>query len=238
MPFKILSPLNNKQAFWFKHISPALIFAIFMLTIYSKVQWDISLTNLFFDAQQQVFPLKRHEFLSQWMHVDLKWLMVAIALTSFGLSAASYQFSHLKVHRKSLLWVFVGMVVATTAVSILKHYNQHGCPWDIAMYGGDLPLFELFATPPAGVEAGRCFPAGHPSGGFALMAFYFSFMHSKPRFANKMLWLGLAMGLLMGMAQVMRGAHFLSHVLWSGWVVWVVLLLLYRIWPPNKALLT
>jgi membrane-associated PAP2 superfamily phosphatase len=238
MPFKLRLSLNRRETVWFKHLFPTLVFAIFMVAIYSKSQWDITLTNLFFDAQQHVFPLKRHYFLSQWMHTDLKWLMVTIALASLVLSAASYKLSKLKAHRKSLLWVFVGMVVATAAVSILKHYSQHGCPWDLAMYGGDLPLFELFATQPAGVEAGHCLPAGHPSGGFALMAFYFAFMHSKPRFANNMLWLGLVMGLLMGMAQVMRGAHFLSHVLWSGWVVWVVLLILYWIWPPHKALPT
>lgn len=236
MPFKLLSLLNFKQEFWFKHLSPALAFAIFMLTVYSKVQWDIPLTDLFFDLQQHVFPLKRHYFLSEWMHVRFKWLMVAIAVSCLLLAIASYRFTKLKTHRKSLSWVFVGMAVATTAVSILKHYSQHGCPWDLAMYGGDLPLFELFATPPAGVESGRCFPAGHPSGGFALMAFYFAFMHSKPRLATNMLWLGLVTGLLMGMAQVMRGAHFLSHVLWSGWVVWMILLILYWIWPPNKAL--
>jgi membrane-associated PAP2 superfamily phosphatase len=170
------------------------------------------------------------------MHIGLKWLMVVIALSSLLLAVAGYRFTKLETHRQSFSWVFVGMVVATTAVSILKHYSQHGCPWDLAMYGGNLPLFELFATPPAGAEGGRCFPAGHPSGGFALMAFYFAFIHSKSRLATNMLWLGLATGLLMGMAQVMRGAHFLSHALWSGWVVWVVLLILYWIWPPNKAL--
>lgn len=126
------------------------------------------------------------------------------------------------------------MVVSTAVVAILKHLNQHGCPWDVTLYGGDLPLFDLFAPPPLGMEAGRCFPAGHPSGGFALIAFYFAFMHYKPRFAAYMLGLGLVMGLVMGAAQIMRGAHFLSHVLWSGWLVWMALLVLYWILPVNK----
>jgi len=104
------------------------------------------------------------------------------------------------------------------------------------MYGGDLPFFELFSNPPSGVEAGRCFPAGHSSGGFSLSAFYFAFMHNKPRFANGMLWIALSTGLFMGLVQIMRGAHFLSHVLWSGWVVWMSLLILYCIWSPTEAL--
>lgn len=230
MYFKHLSTAN----LWFKYALPALIFAVLMITLYPDTHWDTRLTDVFFDAQQHLFPLKRHVFLSQWMHVGLKWLMVLIAIVCLILSIAGGRFLQIRPHRKSLLWVFVGMVVSTTVVATLKHYNQHGCPWDVTLYGGDLPLLGLFASLPAGVELGRCFPAGHPSGGFALMAFYFAFMHSKPRFSINMLWFGLAMGLIMGVVQIVRGAHFLSHVLWSGWVVWMTLLILYWVWPLDK----
>lgn len=205
-----------------------------MLMVYPSLQLDRVLTDLFFDIHQQRFLLKHHPFLTQWMHVGLKWLMVMIALVCLLLSSAGYKLTKLQPYRRPFLWVFVGMVVSTTAVAILKHYNQHACPWDLAIYGGDSPFFELFTAAPSGVESGSCFPAGHPSGGFALMAFYFAFMHSKPRFSTGMLILGLFAGLVMGFAQVMRGAHFLSHIIWSGWVVWVALLILYLIWPPAK----
>jgi membrane-associated PAP2 superfamily phosphatase len=66
------------------------------------------------------------------------------------------------------------------------------------------------------------------------MSFYFAFMHSQPDLARNLLQIGVVMGVLMGMVQVMRGAHFLSHVLWSGWLVWAVLLMLYWIWPPYQ----
>jgi len=32
----------------------------------------------------------------------------------------------------------------------------------------------------------------------------------------------LAAGLVLGLAQQARGAHFMSHTLWSGWVCWCV----------------
>lgn len=219
---------------WLKHLLPVSVFAILMLAVYPQTQLDRLLTDLFFDAQQQVFPLKHHAFLSHWMHLGLKWFMVVIALGCLLLSAASCRYPKLRMYGRLFLWVFVGMVAATAAVAILKHFSPHGCPWALGLYGGDLPMLELFAVVPPGVEPGRCFPAGHPSGGFALMAFYFAFMDSNPRFASGMLWLGLAAGLVMGMVQIMRGAHFLSHVLWSGWVVWVTLLILYWAWPPKK----
>lgn len=220
--------------FWLNHIVPAFIFMLLMLLLYPHTQLDTSIADLFFDAELHRFTLKNDPFLTVWMHVRLKWLMVAIALASLVLALLSYRLSRLGEHRLSLLWVFAGMVISTTAVSVFKHYSVHGCPWDIVLYGGSLPLLDLFTSPPAGTEAGACFPAGHPSGGFALMAFYFAFMHSKPRFSVLMLWIGLFMGLLMGLVQVVRGAHFLSHVLWSGWLVWMVLLALYWLWPLRK----
>jgi membrane-associated PAP2 superfamily phosphatase len=220
--------------FWLNHIVPAFIFMLLMLLLYPHTQLDTRITDLFFDAQLHRFTLKNDLFLTVWMHVRLKWLMVEIALVSLVLALLSYRLSRLGEHRLSLLWVFAGMVISTTTVSVFKHYSVHGCPWDIVLYGGSLPLLDLFTSPPAGTEAGACFPAGHPSGGFALMAFYFAFMHSKPRFSVLMLWIGLFMGLLMGLVQVVRGAHFLSHVLWSGWLVWMVLLALYWLWPLRK----
>lgn len=225
----------NPGRFWLKHIVPASIFILLMLLVYPHTHFDTRITDLFFDGQLHQFTLKNDPFLTIWMHVRLKWLMVAIALASLVLALLSYRLSSLNEYRLSLLCVFAGMVISTTAVTVFKHYSMHGCPWDIALYGGSLPLLDLFTSPPAGTEAGRCFPAGHPSGGFALMAFYFAFMHSKPRFSVLMLWVGLLMGLLMGLVQIMRGAHFLSHVLWSGCLVWMVLLALYWLWPLGKS---
>lgn len=227
------------RQFWLRHLLPALIFGLLMLLIYPYTSLDTRIADLFFDVQLHQFTFKKDPFLVVWMHVGLKWLIVTVALACLVPALLSYRLAGLKPYRLSFMWVFAGMVISTAAVAILKHYNQHGCPWDITLYGGHLPLFGLFTTAPAGVEAGRCFPAGHPSGGFALMAFYFAFMHSKPRFSVFMLGLGLLMGLLMGLAQMIRGAHFLSHVLWSGWVVWTVLLMLYWLWPvPQKTVLS
>lgn len=234
MPNKSQQPYVSPSRFWLKHIVPALVFIPLMLLAYPHTHFDTGISDLFFSTQLHRFTLKNDPFLTVWMHVRLKWLMVAIALSSLVLALLSYRLSSLKAYRLPLLWVFAGMVVSTTAVSVFKHYSLHGCPWDITLYGGSLPLLDLFTSPPAGTEAGRCFPAGHPSGGFALMAFYFAFMHSKPRFSVLMLWIGLLMGLLMGLVQMMRGAHFLSHVLWSGWLVWMVLLALYWLWPAGK----
>jgi len=231
MPHYSLEQYASPGRFWLKHLLPALVFALLMLLAYPHTYLDTHIADLFFDGQLHQFTLKKDPLLASWMHTGLKWLIEAVAVSCLGLLLLSYRFTSLRAYRQSFLWVFAGMAVSTAAVSILKHNSPHGCPWDIALYGGSLPLFDLFETPPLAAKAGHCFPAGHPSAGFALMAFYFAFRHIKPRFSVFMLWTGLLMGLLMGAVQMARGAHFLSHVLWSGWVVWIVLLALYWLWP-------
>jgi membrane-associated PAP2 superfamily phosphatase len=87
-----------------------------------------------------------------------------------------------------------------------------------------IPHWSHFLQPDGG--SGRCFPAGHASAGFAFFGGYFAFRDDAPGIAR--LWLGAALlaGLLLGIAQQMRGAHFMSHTLWSGWICWSVAWLL------------
>ena len=68
---------------------------------------------------------------------------------------------------------------------------------------------------------GGCFPAGHASAGFAFLGGLFAFRHRLPATAAR--WLAGAMltGLLLGVAQQLRGAHYMRHTLWTAWFCWV-----------------
>jgi membrane-associated PAP2 superfamily phosphatase len=233
MQFQKNQAKAQTSAFWLRSGVWTLAFALFMMLIYPTFDLDFHLSNLFFDAQQQRFTLRGHPILNVWLHTGIKWVMVCVALVSLALAISAHWLVKLKPYQSALFWVFIGMVLSTSAVAILKYDSMHACPWDLTIYGGDSPFFDLFKNPPAGTKSGGCFPAGHPSGGFALIAFYFAFRRYRARFAGAMLWLGILMGLAMGLVQIIRGAHFLSHVLWSGWVVWLTLLLLYGLWTPK-----
>ena len=52
------------------------------------------------------------------------------------------------------------------------------------------------------------------------MAGYFVYRMSNPKRAYFFLIAAVILGLAMGWAQMMRGAHFLSHNLWTGWIIW------------------
>jgi len=115
------------------------------------------------------------------------------------------------------IWLFFSMVVLTTAsIGILKSQSAHACPWDMTIPTHNGILWDFSAT------AGHCFPGGHASSGFALMAGYFVYRISNRKRAYFLLIGAVILGLAMGWAQMMRGAHFLSHNLWTGWIIWCI----------------
>jgi membrane-associated PAP2 superfamily phosphatase len=155
---------------------------------------------LFFDAAPRRFPLKDSWLLAKAGHEGLKWLMLA-----FWAACLAW-----RPLRLGALY----MALAAAAVTLLKDSSPYSCPWDLLEWGGR-------HAPPG---PGRCLPAGHPVGGFALFGLYFALRPDRPRAARAALGAAWTIGLAAGLVQVARGAHFASHVLWTAWVAWAVAL--------------
>jgi membrane-associated PAP2 superfamily phosphatase len=218
--------------------------ALLLVIAYPLTGLDSVLIARYYDTQTLIFPLKNDWFLENVMHLSLKYLMVGVGFLLLGLWLLGLPFraygktfqaklSWLQNYHRQFIWLFVAMVVSTSAISVLKHFSEHACPWDLVLYGGTQPLIALFGSLPTGARAGHCFPGGHASGGFALMAFYFGFRDTLPKLAKIGLILGLLFGLVMGWSQMMRGAHFMSHNLWTAWIIWMILLVQYLLWSPK-----
>jgi membrane-associated PAP2 superfamily phosphatase len=96
----------------------------------------------------------------------------------------------------------------------------------------------LFGDRPDDLPRAQCFPGGHSSSGFALLALYFALRDRRPRAARWFLGGALAVGTLFAFGQEARGAHFLSHDLWSLGIAWFTCLAVYRlafggrVWSP------
>lgn len=86
-------------------------------------------------------------------------------------------------------------------VAYLKHLTHQPCPYQLAEYGGRL-----------GSPSDRqCYPAGHASAGFAWMSL--AFFARTRKGAALVLAAGCACGWILGLFQMMKGAHFFSHTL-------------------------
>jgi membrane-associated PAP2 superfamily phosphatase len=54
------------------------------------------------------------------------------------------------------------------------------------------------------------------------MAAYFGLRQNKAPGAMTLLLVAACIGFILGISQQMRGAHFMSHTLWTAWLCWTV----------------
>ncbi|QLQ32405.1 MAG: phosphatase PAP2 family protein [Candidatus Thiothrix singaporensis] len=109
--------------------------------------------------------------------------------------------------------------------SLFKDHWGRPRPLQVEQLGGQ----EHYAPPGYFVANGhgRSFPSGHSSVGFAFIAFWFLLRRHKPTLAKMALLLSLLFGCTIGLTRMAAGGHFLSDVMWSGWVVLFASWLLY-----------
>lgn len=201
-----------------------LITAVCMLLIFELTPLDIWLEDDY--AVAGGFVGDGNWWLEVFSHQWVKWAVIFLALLVWlrvlvGLFKPRWQ-----VHQRRWLAVALAMMLAPAAVGVLKHFSDSHCPWDVQRYGGTAPYVKLLERTPV-AEPGRCFPAGHATSGFALFGFALFWRGRNQRLSNLVWGLAFTTGFVLGWGQQMRGAHFLSHTLWSAWVCWAVCLLLF-----------
>ena len=118
-------------------------------------------------------------------------------------------------------FLVLSIALGTGAVALLKETSNVDCPQSLAEFGGQQPYVRLFAeqaTLPC--PARDASPGGHSSSGFALFGVYCLCLKRSRRQALAALALALTVGGLFAFGQQARGAHFLSHDIWSAAIVW------------------
>ena len=226
---------GGSRRFVLLHLGPALVVAALLLVM-ERTGIDSVVSHWFFDPITGGFPLRYNRILEIVGHQWTKQLVIVMACCVIGIYLMSFWLRELKPQRRLLLFLSLALTLAPLAVVLLKAISFRHCPWSLLEYGGFAPHLSLFEAAPPGILLGHCFPSGHASTGFCLLAFYFAGLTlGNRRLALAGLWGGFAAGLLLGMARVAQGAHFLSHNLWSGLVCWLVILALYvAIMDPSK----
>jgi membrane-associated PAP2 superfamily phosphatase len=158
----------------------------------------------------------------------LVWL---IALTALGFAAGPTRWRERFALNRRGLWLGVLVIATVPALAGLgKKYTNIFCPSEIRRYGGDVAYAKLCAPYPAEdrpPRRGGCFPAGHASGGFALLGLLA--VRATRRWRNRTMLLGLALGWWMGGYQMLKGAHYLSHTVTTMLMAWLVVLIWQRV---------
>jgi len=195
---------------------------------------DLRIMQLLGDAHG--FPLRENWWLGTALHDGLRNLSILAFIT---LAFAAWKpFGFLRRHaRRERLQMLAGVTASLILVSALKHISLTSCPWDLQQFGGiarHVPHW-LWSIPDGG--PGRCFPSGHASSGFAYLALaipgLLSVTDEGRRRGRRILIVVLLLGSLCGIAQVLRGAHYPGHVMWTALICWFAALANHRLFNPS-----
>ncbi|MCU1734584.1 MULTISPECIES: phosphatase PAP2 family protein [unclassified Pseudomonas] len=126
-------------------------------------------------------------------------------------------------HRRDFVFVVVAFALCTGVIHFLKSHTGVYCPVETTLYGGAQPHLEWFNQFSLLSKAGdgRCWPAGHASSGFTLLALYFVARRYRWVHARKLLVAILVVGFIYGTTRVLQGWHYMSHTFWAGIFVWL-----------------
>ena len=119
--------------------------------------------------------------------------------------------------RVRALYLLACLAVVSVVCTQLRAVTGMATPLELKAFGGVHDHLLLFQAKPAGYPS-HAFPAGHASGGFALLGLYWILKARRWRG----LALGLGVGCWMGLYQVARGEHFLSHTLATAALAWLL----------------
>jgi membrane-associated PAP2 superfamily phosphatase len=240
-----------KSRFYAYNFGIPLVCAALVFLMFDMTRIDIAFSNLLFDPLTQTFPLDKIHFFEKLTH---KWARIIpnwtaeIALIGALLSVVwplanphkrprlGAMLERSKVapvlrfaadHRRDFLFVVVAFAVCTGVIHFLKSHTSVYCPIETTLYGGKMAHIEWYSNFQLFHEAGsgRCWPGGHASGGFTMLALYFVARRYQWRFSSAILWGSLLLGFVYGTTRVLQGWHYMSHTFWAGIFVWLACLL-------------
>jgi membrane-associated PAP2 superfamily phosphatase len=178
---------------------------------------DLALTRVFGSADG--FAWREHWLTSGVLHEGGR--LAAWGLFALGLLNIWRPLTAGPSKSERVRWVLVTLA-CVIAVPALKRLTSTSCPCELAEFGGAASYVSHWHFGVDDGGAGHCFPSGHAVSEFAFFSGWFVLRRHRPRVARTWLAAVLVAGLLFGGAQLVRGAHYASHTLWTGWLCWLI----------------
>ena len=135
--------------------------------------------------------------------------------------------------RRQALFLALLLIIAPgiLANAVFKDHWGRPRPRQVDMFGGSMSFHQPWQPGPAPRNAS--FPAGHPTVAFYMSAPYF--VLRKKNHPQTLLWLcgGVLYGVIMGMARIIQGGHFVTDVIWSAGFVYLTAMVLASLLKPD-----
>lgn len=237
----------SRTTFYRNNLLLPLLLAAIVFIAFDLTELDRWISNLLLDPTTGQFPLLHNQWFEKathkWPRILPDWtgeLAVIGSVLSFiwprlanrpqlGLTRMLEKARIAPVlrfttqHRRDLLFVVVAFALSTTVIHYLKSHTSVYCPVETTLYGGPQARVEWFENFSLWNKAGdgRCWPGGHASSGFTLLALYFVALRHRWAHARKLLVAILLIGFMYGTTRVLQGWHYMSHTFCAGIFVWL-----------------
>lgn len=174
------------------------------------------------------FALRDDPVLSAWLHDGVRklgWVFLLALTVGIWWPVAWLR----ELTQRQRAWMVGSIWLSLVIVVLFKGVSRTSCPWDVETFGGTLPYVSHWNWWVSDGGPGRCFPGGHASTAFAFLPLAFWLRTNHPKWAAACLMAVLVTGIGLGWVQQMRGAHYLSHNLWTMWICATTTWLVWRL---------
>jgi membrane-associated PAP2 superfamily phosphatase len=214
MAAALMGNLIEKVRVWHVIVMAVLALA-FTLYLFEITNLDLILQDRFYTGHESGWtvdskaPIPRMIF-----YTGPKSCLILIGFGLLGFILASFMksFTGLQKYRRGLCFILLTALMVPAVVALIKETSNVFCPYELQRYGDQMPYYHLFENHSDTISRqGRGFPAGHASGGFGLLGIGFIWRSTGGRVMG--FSIPFILGWIMGLYQMLRGAHFLSHTI-------------------------
>ncbi|MGB3750371.1 MAG: phosphatase PAP2 family protein [Arcobacteraceae bacterium] len=218
--------MTIRRQLFYSIISLLLVILLFGLT-----NLDLYIQDLFYVFDTNTWILSRDAQPWKFIFYDgIKRLLICIALIFLFILIFFRNHKRIVAYKKGILLVVLSSIFIPLLVGGLKKSTNMPCPKNEMQYAGEIPrtaVWEKYIEPYKSIDKIACWPAGHASGGFALLSFFFLFKTKRNKLIS--LFIALSIGWSMGIYKMLIGDHFLSHTLITMNISWICILGIYTI---------
>jgi membrane-associated PAP2 superfamily phosphatase len=199
--------------------------------IFEFSQIDLLVQDQFFDFSNTSWLIDRHNPLIKFLFYDgIKVCYILFVMTLLVTLIGFGRRRKIAPHTRALIIVLASTIVIPVTVNMLKASTNVACPRELTRSGGTYPYVSVMQAYPGSFiqqKSARCFPAGHASGGFALLSLCLLF--NTPRARALAIGAGLGIGWTLGLYKMAIGDHFLGHTVITMLLAWLIILMLNRV---------
>ena len=204
---------------------------IFVIGFFQFTNIDIIIQNYFYNFETKSWLIDKDEpILKLFLYDGLKQGLIIFGVFILILLIFFRKYEFVKEYKKGLIILLLSSIFVPTIVGSLKAITNTPCPCNIEHFGGEYPDIKVFDKYPEDFiqkSKAKCWPAGHASGGFALMALFFFFKNPRNQFFG--LIGAITLGWSMGTYKMLLGDHFLSHTIITMILAWIIILTIVKL---------